>query len=139
MYFLYRKTLLLIYQAFKLTTSLESTVPEWMLTISVSQKLDMSIKESTVNQKVFLFLSVLLKLEYNPHGRYFSNSIFLIPKKYKSISDIINILVLETAGWNHRHEKRKDKLETRAAFSWISILTWNFGSNQSNSASNFSK
>ena len=69
-----------------------------MLTISVSQKLDMSIKESTVNQKVFLFLSVLLKLEYNTHGRYFSNSIFLIPKKFKSISDIINILVLETAG-----------------------------------------
>ena len=69
-----------------------------MLTISVSQKLDMSIKESTVNQKVFLFLSVLLKLEYNTHERYFSNSVFLILKKLKSISDIINILVLETAG-----------------------------------------
>ena len=69
-----------------------------MLTISVSQKLDMSIKESTVNQKVFLFLSVLLKLEYNTHERYFSNSVFLIPKKLKSISDIIIILVLETGG-----------------------------------------
>ena len=42
-------------RAFKLITSLNSTVLERMSTISVSQKLDMSIKESIVNQKVFLF------------------------------------------------------------------------------------
>ena len=44
---------------FKLTTSLESTVPERMSTIFVSQKLNMSIKGSTVNKKVFSFVSVL--------------------------------------------------------------------------------
>ena len=49
-------------KVFKLTTSLKSTVPKTMSTISMSQKLDMSIKGSTVNQKVFPFLSVLLKL-----------------------------------------------------------------------------
>ena len=43
---------------FKLTTSLESIVSERMSTISMLQKLDMSIKGSTVNQKVFPFLSV---------------------------------------------------------------------------------
>ena len=41
---------------FKLTTTLESTVAERTLTISVSQKLDMSIKGSTVNQKGFFYL-----------------------------------------------------------------------------------
>ena len=44
---------------FKLTTSLESTVPERMSTIFVSQKLNMSIKGSTVNKIVFSFVSVL--------------------------------------------------------------------------------
>ena len=43
---------------FKLTTSLESTVPERMSTIFVSQKLNMSIKGSTVNKIVFSFVSV---------------------------------------------------------------------------------
>ena len=61
--------------AFKLTTSLESTVPKRMSTISMFQKLVMSIKESTINQKVFPFLSVLLKLEYNTQS-YLSDSAF---------------------------------------------------------------
>ena len=39
---------------FELTTSLESTVPESISTISVSQKLDMSIKRSA-KQKNFSF------------------------------------------------------------------------------------
>ena len=50
---------------FKLTTSLESRVAERMSTISVSQKLNMSIKGSTVSRNVFPFLSLLLQLEYN--------------------------------------------------------------------------
>ena len=61
---------------FKTTTSLESTVPVRMSTISMLQKSDMSIKGRTVNQKVFPFLSVLLKLEYNTQERYFSDSAF---------------------------------------------------------------
>ena len=61
---------------FILTASLESTVPERMSTISMSQKLDMSIKGSTVNQNVFAFLFVFLKLEYNTLERYFSGSVF---------------------------------------------------------------
>ena len=40
----------------------ESAVPERMSTISASRKLG---KGSTVNQKAFPFLSVLLKREYN--------------------------------------------------------------------------
>ena len=36
-----------------------------MSTLSESQKLDMSIKESTANQKVISFLILLLKLAYN--------------------------------------------------------------------------
>ena len=59
---------------FELTTSLESTVPESISTISVSQKLDMSIKRSAVNKKNFPFLSVLLKLKYNTQERYFLNN-----------------------------------------------------------------
>ena len=39
----------------------------------------------------------------------------------------------------HIHKKRKDSLETRAVFSWILILTWNFGGGQNNSASTFFK
>ena len=35
----------------------------------------------------------------------------------------------------HSHKKRKDSLETRAVFSWILILTWNFGGGRSASAS----
>ena len=60
---------------FELTTSLESTVPGSMSTISVSQKLDVSIKGSTVNKKVFPFLSVLLKLKYNIQEGYFSSNV----------------------------------------------------------------
>ena len=47
-----------------------------MSTISVSQNLDISIKGSTVNQKNFPFLSVLLKREYDTQERYFSNGAF---------------------------------------------------------------
>ena len=36
---------------------------------------------------------------------------------------------------NHSHKKGKDSLETRAVFSWILILTWNFGGGRSASAS----
>ena len=39
----------------------------------------------------------------------------------------------------HSHKKRKDSLETRAIFSWILILTWNFGGGRSGSASTFFK
>ena len=35
----------------------------------------------------------------------------------------------------HSHKKRKDSLETRAVFSWILILTRNFGDGRSGSAS----
>ena len=45
-----------------------------MSTISVSRKLEVSIKENTANQKTFPFLSVLLKREYNTQERYFSSS-----------------------------------------------------------------
>ena len=65
--------------AFKLTTNVnfqKSAVPERMPKISVSQKLNMSIKGSTVNQKVFPFLFVLLKLEYNTQDPYFYDSAF---------------------------------------------------------------
>ena len=41
---------------FRLTISLESTIPERMSTVSMSQKLDMSCKGNKVNQKVFPFL-----------------------------------------------------------------------------------
>ena len=61
---------------FKLTAGLESTVPERMSAISVSRKLDMSVEENAVNQKVFLSSSVLLKLEYNTQECYFSGSAF---------------------------------------------------------------
>ena len=60
----------------KLDTSLESTVSESMPAVSVSQKLDRSIKGSTVNQKVFPFLYVLLKFAYNTKDHYFSDSAF---------------------------------------------------------------
>ena len=39
----------------------------------------------------------------------------------------------------HSHNKWKDSLKTRAAFSWISILTWIFGGSRSDSASTFFK
>ena len=39
----------------------------------------------------------------------------------------------------HSHKKRKDSLETRAVFSWILVLTWNFGGGRSDSASTFFK
>ena len=42
-------------EVFKLTTRLESTVTERISTIFVSRNIDMSIKGSTVKQKVFLF------------------------------------------------------------------------------------
>ena len=74
-----------------------------MSIISVSQKLDISIKVSTVNQEVFPFLSVLLKLEYNTEDPYSPAVLFLILKKHNLISDIINLLLLENAGliyWN---------------------------------------
>ena len=38
---------------------------------------------------------------------------------------------------NHSYKKWKDSLETRAVFSWILILTWNFGGGRSDSASTF--
>ena len=49
------------------------------------------------------------------------------------------ILVLSAEHLNHmqiyhRYKKRKDSMETRAAFSWISILTWKFGGDPSDSA-----
>ena len=52
-----------------------------MSTISVPQNLDMSVKKITVNQKVFAFLSVLLKLEYNTQEPYISDSPFSNSKK----------------------------------------------------------
>ena len=82
---------------FKLNTNLESAVLEKMSTISMSHKLETSIKGSKVNQKAFPFLSVLLKLELT------TNSAFLIWKKPKLISDIINLLIPETTGWMYWH------------------------------------
>ena len=60
-----------------------------MSATSVSQKVDMFIKVSTVNQNVFHFLSVLLELEYTPRTRTSPTVLFLISKKPKLISDII--------------------------------------------------
>ena len=37
------------------------------------------------------------------------------------------------------HKKRKESLETRAVFSWILVLTWNFGCGRSYSVSTFFK
>ena len=37
--------------------------------------------------------------------------------------------------WDDSHKKGKDSLETRPVFSWILILTWNFGGGRSGSAS----
>ena len=69
-----------------------------MSTISVSQKINMPIKGSTVNQKVFPFSSVLLKLEFNTQDAHFYDSAFYNFKETKLISDIINLLVPEIAG-----------------------------------------
>ena len=42
--------------------------------------------------------------------------------------------------YTHSHKKkRKGSLETRVVFSWILILTWNFGGGRSDSASSFFK
>ena len=70
--FLYNRDLR--HERIKLTVSLESTVQEIMSTISVSRKLDVPIEENAVNQKVFPFLSVLLKLQYNIQKCYFCGS-----------------------------------------------------------------
>ena len=73
-----------------------------MSTIYVTQKLlDMPIKGSTVNQKVFPSLSILLKLVYpnswdiTPRKAFSPTVLFLIPKKPELISDITNLLVPE--------------------------------------------
>ena len=68
-----------------------------MSTISVSQKLDMSIKGSTVYQKVFPYLSVLLELQYTPRTPTFPTVVLLISKKPNLISDIINLLAPENS------------------------------------------
>ena len=39
----------------------------------------------------------------------------------------------------HSHKKRNDSRETRAVFSWISMLPWNFGGGTSDSAPTFFK
>ena len=57
---------------FKLTTSLDSTIPQRISTIFMSQKLDISIKGSTVNHCSFLF--AFLKLEYDTQECYFSDN-----------------------------------------------------------------
>lgn len=58
----------------KLTTRLESTALERVTTISLERKSDMSVKGNIVRQKVFPFLFVLLKLEFNTQDRYFASS-----------------------------------------------------------------
>ena len=73
---------------FKLTTRLESTIPERMLAISVSRK---SIKGSTVNQKSLPFLPALLKLEHNNQERYFPDS--ALCNSFRLISHIINLVL----------------------------------------------
>ena len=64
-------------------------------------EINMSIKGSTVNQKVFPFSSVLLKLKCNTQDAHFYDSAFYNSKETKLISDIINLLVPEIAGWNY--------------------------------------
>ena len=44
-----------------------------------------------------------------------------------------SVLMKETL-FDYSHQKRKDSLDTRAVFSWILILTWNFGGGRSGSA-----
>ena len=83
---------------FKLTTSLESTVPERMSPISMSNKFDTSIKGSTSNQNVFSFYQYSKNLNITPTSVTFPTVLFLIPKKSKLVRDIINLLVPETAG-----------------------------------------
>ena len=82
---------------FKLTTSLESTVPERMSPISMSNKFDTSIKGSTSNQNVFSFYQYSKNLNITPTSVTFPTVLFLIPKKSKLVRDIINLLVPETA------------------------------------------
>ena len=72
--FVLERSTRVVSEVFKLTTNFESTVPERMST--VSRKLNMSIKGSTVNQNVFSVSSVVLKFEYNSDERYFFDSAF---------------------------------------------------------------
>ena len=63
--FVFERLTPVLWGGFRLTTSLESTV---LGRISKLQKFDMSIKANTVNQKVFPFLFVLLRLGYSAWG-----------------------------------------------------------------------
>ena len=64
---------------------------------------------------------------------------FLLDKIEKKNTEIYHITGRhwQQILFDHSHKKRKDSLETRAVFSWILILTWNFGGGRSNSASTF--
>ena len=48
-------------------------------------------------------------------------------------------LTRSTLTRSNNYKKWKESLETRAVFSWILILTWNFGGDRSGSASTFFK
>ena len=63
--FVFERLTPVLWGGFRLTTSLESTV---LGRISKLQKFDMSIKANTVNQKVFPFLFLLLRLGFNAWG-----------------------------------------------------------------------
>ena len=56
-----------------------------------------------------------------------------------SISEKILKKVFLLFSFQHSLMKPKDSLETRAACSWILILTWNFGGSRSDSTSTFFK
>ena len=71
----------------------------------------MPIKGSTVNQKVFPFSSVLLKLEFNTQDAHFYDSAFYNSKETKLISDIITYYYLKLLG------------ETTKTSAWNSVIS----------------
>ena len=63
-----------------------------------------------------------------------------LSEKYLDSPKHLNENSLQIESYNHsHHQKRKDSLERQTVFSWILILTWNFGGGRSDSASTFFK
>ena len=86
-----------------------------------------------VNNLSFSLLPIYLKfkLPKQPFREFF---------KYAFLISFVKLpRTITTTLLKHIHKKRKDSLETRGAFSWILILTWNFGGGRSDSASTFFK
>ena len=77
--------------------------------------------------KIFLIYSLFIKV--NLLFLFFPQfKLFIVDVRFSYHLSILKLLY-------HSHKKGKDSLETRAVFSWILILTWNFGGGRSGSAS----